>query len=316
MSPQALPDLSTRQLRAVSAVAEYRSFIAAAAFLKMSQPALTRTIKQVESALGVPLFSRTTRHVAATAAGREFVALAERVLNDLKISVGSMRQHGEQQHGQVIVASVLSLAGAVLPSLIADYNRRSPGIEVHLREGIHNYVVDDVRAGVADFGIGYMEALPEAFVAEELATERFHVVFPSSSPLAALTEIEIGALKDTAFVSFPADSHTRRVVDGAAAAAGFALYYAMTANRLPTLLGLVRKRIGLAIVPASERPGIGDRGLTSRPLAGRRLSCRLGIMRLRDRELSPPAVSFLTVVKQWIPTLAPGQPRPVTRAPR
>ena len=49
----AFPDLHTRQLRAVLALAEYRSFVAAAAGLKVSQPALTRTIKQLEARLGV-----------------------------------------------------------------------------------------------------------------------------------------------------------------------------------------------------------------------------------------------------------------------
>src|SRR6478672_13626943 len=83
------PDVTARQLRAVLAVAEYRSFIAAAAFLKTSQPALTRTIKQIEDVLGVRLFDRSTRRVEITAAGKEFVAVAERMLNDLRISVRS-----------------------------------------------------------------------------------------------------------------------------------------------------------------------------------------------------------------------------------
>jgi len=295
-----LPELSSRQLRAVVAVDEYRSFIAAAASLKISQPALTRIIKQVEKALGVPLFSRTTRNVVTTVAGKEFVALADRVLNDLKIGVGNIRKHGQEQHGQIIVASVLSLAGAVLPALIAGYSRRYPGIQIHLREGVHTAVLDDLRAGVADFGIGYTGILPEGLIAEPLRTERFYVVLPSGHPFAGRAEIDIEALKDAAFVSFPGDSATRRVVDEAAAAAGFAFRYSMTANRLPTLLGLARKRIGLAVVPASERPSPGDRGLISRPLAGARLSRQLGVIRTQDRELNPPAASFLGVVKDWI----------------
>lgn len=316
MKPDALPTLSSRQLRAVLAIAEYRSFIAAAAFLKISQPALTRTIKQIEADLGVALFSRTTRLVVITPAGREFVALAERVLNDLKISVGSLRRHSQHQSGQIIVSSVLSLAGAVLPSLIADYNRKFPGIELHLREGIHSSVVDDLRAGVADFGIGYVDDLPEAFVAETLGTERFHVVLSPRCPLARLRQIEIGALKGATIVSFPVDSHTRRMVDGAAGAAGFAPHYAVTVNRLPTLLSLVRNGVGLGVVPASERPPASDRRLTSRPLSGTRLSCRLGIMRLRERDLSPAAASFLAVVRQWIGTVGPTTKRNMTRLTR
>ena len=93
------------------AIAGYRSFIAAAAFLKTSQPAFTRTIKRIEDVLDVSLFERTTQRVQRTAAGREFVAVAERVLNDLRISVRSMRNLVDQQRGQVIVASIMSQAG-------------------------------------------------------------------------------------------------------------------------------------------------------------------------------------------------------------
>ena len=58
-----IPDIGSRQLLAVLAIADYGSFIAAAAFLKTSQPALTRTIKRIEDVLGVSLFERTTRRV-------------------------------------------------------------------------------------------------------------------------------------------------------------------------------------------------------------------------------------------------------------
>src|SRR5688500_11618661 len=101
-----LPDLSARQLRAVLAVTEHRSFIAAATLLKISQPALTRTIKQVEAELGVALFVRTTRQVEVTPAGREFAAVAERMLNDLRISVEHLRTQTSKHAGQVIVSSV------------------------------------------------------------------------------------------------------------------------------------------------------------------------------------------------------------------
>jgi DNA-binding transcriptional LysR family regulator len=298
------PDFSSRHLRAVLAIAEYRSFIAAAAFLQVSQPALTRTIKQIEATLGVALFTRTTRQVDVTPAGREFAALAERLLNDLEISVGSMRKHATQQSGQIIVASVLSLAGAVLPELLADFGRRYPGIQIHLREGIHRDVVDDVRSGVADFGIGYVEGLPETFIVEDLAVEKFHVAFPASHRLAKATRVSLDDLRQETLVSFPRDSRSRQIVDGAAAAAGFALHYAMTVNRLPTLLSLVRNGIGVAIVPASERPEATDRGVRSRPLAGARLSCRLGVMRSRERALTSAAAILLVVVRRWLRSVA------------
>src|SRR3954462_15809029 len=85
-----IPDLGAKQLQAVLAVAGQGSFVAAAAVLRISQPALTRTIQRVEDVLGVALFERSTRRVALTGAGREFVAVAERLLNDLRLVAGSL----------------------------------------------------------------------------------------------------------------------------------------------------------------------------------------------------------------------------------
>ena len=105
-----IPDLGSRQLLAVLAIADYGSFIAAAAFLKTSQPALTRTIKRIEDVLGVSLFERTTRRVQLTAAGREFVAVAERVLNDLRISVRIDANYADAHYNLAFVCDKLGSA--------------------------------------------------------------------------------------------------------------------------------------------------------------------------------------------------------------
>ena len=99
MNLSGLPDLTSRQLQTVVALAEYGSFIAAAALLKTSQPAVTRTVKHVEEVLGIKLFDRSTRSVQITAAGKEFVGVAGRMLNDLRITISSMRELSDQRRG-------------------------------------------------------------------------------------------------------------------------------------------------------------------------------------------------------------------------
>jgi DNA-binding transcriptional LysR family regulator len=300
MSNGVIPSLSSRQLSAVLAVAEYRSFVAAASSLKMSQPALTRAVQQIEAELGVVLFHRSTRQVAITDAGKEFAAFAERLLNDLKISVSNVRELADRPRGQIVVTSVVSLANAMLPTLIAGFSRRFPGIEVHLREGLQGTVRDDVRGGLADFGIGYIDDLPNAFVTEALGVETFHAVLPKGHALTKRRRITIQALAAAPLASFPSESRSRRIVDAAAAAAGLSLNYVVTTNRLPTLHQLVRNGVGLAVVPASERPSPDNRDIVSRPLSGQRLTCPIGIMRLRERELNPAAAEFLLIVRKWL----------------
>src|SRR5215472_3991553 len=178
MHPSNVPDLTTRQLHAVLAVAEYNSFIAAASFLKTSQPALTRTIRRVEDVLGVRLFDRSTRRVAITAAGKEFVAVAERMLNDLRISVGSMREIGAEQRGRIIVSSIMSVANGLFPAIVAKYRASRPGVEIVLREGVHGTVLEDVRGGAAD-----LDDVPDFVAAKRMSREVFEVILPRNHPL-------------------------------------------------------------------------------------------------------------------------------------
>jgi DNA-binding transcriptional LysR family regulator len=293
-------DFHARQLRAVLAVAEYRSFVAAAAALRLSQPTLTRTVKQVEDRLGVALFNRTTREVAVTEAGKEFAALAERLLNDLRIGVEGVRSHTREPRGQIVVSSVLSLANLMLPSLIAGCRRRFGGIEIHLREGLQNQVRDEVRSGIADFGVCFADRLPANVAAEPIGTERLRVVMPAAHALAARRAIGLAMLADLPLVSLPAESRTRQMLDRAAGAAATPLLYVMTANRLPTIFSLVRNGVGVTVVTASECPPAADRTLAARPLVAPAICGELAIVRLRERELGLAAAALIGVVKKGL----------------
>jgi DNA-binding transcriptional LysR family regulator len=301
MHPANVPDLTARQLHAVLAVAEYNSFIAAAAFLKTSQPALTRTIKRVEDVLGVRLFDRSTRRVAITAAGKEFVAVAERMLNDLRISVGSMREISAEQRGRIIVSSIMSVASGLFPAIVAKYRASRPGIEIVLREGVHGTVLEDVRSGTADLGATYVDDVPDFVEAKRMSREVFDVILPRSHPLAKTarrSSVTLAELAKLPLVSLPHDSRTRRIIDGAAATAGYALQHVATVTQFATMMSFVRAGVGIAIVPSGAIAGLLSKDLATLTLAKPRLSRDVGLIWLRDRELTPAAQGFAAIVEQ------------------
>jgi LysR family transcriptional regulator, carnitine catabolism transcriptional activator len=293
-------NLTAAQLRAVVAVASFQSFVAAAWDLKLSQPALTRAVKRVETLLEVQLFSRTTRQLTLTPAGREFATLARRLLDDLKLGVESLRKLEAGERGQVLVGSVIPLNDASFASEVAHHSRSNPGVQLHLRQGLQSQIVDDVRAGSVDFAIGYVDGLPASIATEDIRRERFYVVSPKEYPLGDRRVIDLRALKEAVLVSFPPDSQTRWIVDGAAQALGLSLRYSVTVNQRAGLLELVRHGAGIAIVPGSDCPDPQDQDFAIRLLVNKRLSCRLGFMTLRERELSGPAYRFKAWLKEWM----------------
>lgn len=301
MHPSLVPDLTARQLHAVLAVAEYGSFIAAAALLKTSQPALTRTIKRVEDVLGVRLFDRSTRRVEITAAGREFVSVAERMLNDLRISVHSMREVGQEQRGQVIVSCIMSVANALLPRMIAAYKALRPGVELHVREGVHGSVLEDVRSGLADLGITYVNDVPEFVVPTRISREVFVVIVPRGHSLAKARgagKVTLAQVALFPLVSLPSDSRTRRIIDGAGSSGGHTLQHAVTVTQFATMMSLVNAGVGIAIVPSGALAGRLGEDLVQLELARPRLIRDLGLITLRERELTPAARGFANVVRE------------------
>jgi DNA-binding transcriptional LysR family regulator len=86
-------DVELRHLRAFVAVAQHRSFTRAAAVLLVTQPALTRTVKQLEAALEVPLLERDSRHVALTPAGADFLDQAQQALAAVDRALATVREH-------------------------------------------------------------------------------------------------------------------------------------------------------------------------------------------------------------------------------
>jgi hypothetical protein len=104
--------------------------------------------------------------------------------------------------------------------------------------------------------------------------------------------------KDATLVSLPTDSRTRRIIDGAAATAGFTFRHAVTVNQFATLYSFVRNGVGLTIVPDRALPPAHDPELVSRPLVRPRVSREIGIVRLRGRDMTPAAAGLLTLLKE------------------
>lgn len=95
-------------LRAFLAVSDLGSFRAASEMLHLSQSALSRRVDKLEDALGVELFTRTTRKIELTAVGRAFVHKARNVLNELESALLGIQDVAERLSGEVALACVPS----------------------------------------------------------------------------------------------------------------------------------------------------------------------------------------------------------------
>src|SRR3712207_2981705 len=160
----------------------------------------------------------------------------------------------------------MSITHHVLPQTIVAFRDRFPDIFIHVREGVGGQVLEDVRSGTADFGIGNASGLSDAFVGEFLAEEPCFVVLPRRHRLAEQKEVSLADLAGEALVSMPTNSGLRRMIDMAADACHVVLTHAITTNQFGTLFDLVNGGIGVSIVPSAALSDTRDR-IAIRPLA-------------------------------------------------
>jgi LysR family carnitine catabolism transcriptional activator len=195
----------------------------------------------------------------------------------------------------------MSVAYGLLPEIIAAYRLRYGGVDLELREGVLSAVTEDVRSGLADFGIGDItnaSAIPPTIDAEALAESGFRVVLRRDHRLAKKRALRMNDLRQEAIIAMPFGAGMRRSIDQAAASAGIAFDRTITVSQFATIFKLVQAGVGLSIVPALALSSATYDGLVSRVLEEPRLRLSLGLLRLRDRPASPAAEGFIELLRQ------------------
>jgi DNA-binding transcriptional LysR family regulator len=150
------------ELEAVVAVARRGGFRAAARDLGMSSSALSHAVAGLEARLGVRLFDRTTRSVALSAAGEQFIAQVAPALAQIHTAIEDVDQHRDRPSGTLRLNTALGAGRMILKPLILEYLRRYPEMKVEL---VTDSRLIDLVEGGFDAGFRLQEALPADMIA-------------------------------------------------------------------------------------------------------------------------------------------------------
>ena len=212
--------LSLRQLEVLKTVAETGSMAEAGRRLFMTGPAITQQVQQLEKVLGMPVFDRLGRRLQLTAAGERALAAANEVHSRLGILAKEMDSLRKRDDGTLHLG-ILATATHILPPLLAEFRRRSPGIAVHMavssREDLSRRVLDG-DVDLALMGRGAETGTEEAAASGRLVREPFasnpHVIIAwPGHPLASARGIAPIELRHESLVQREPGSGTRAMLD-------------------------------------------------------------------------------------------------------
>lgn len=279
-------------LEAFIAVAELGGFGTAAEQMNLSQPALSRRVLKLEETLGVALLERTTRRVDLTTVGRDFLPKARRVLDDLEVSLLSVREIAERRTGQVNVACVPTAAYYFIPEVIRIFNHDYPSIRVRIIDEGANTVLQSVIDREADLGINLLGAQEPDIQFEPLLQDPFVLACRKDHPLAQQEQVAWRELIPYRFITVGRMSGNRLILDLGLANIKDRPRWFYEVQHLSSSLGLIEAGLGIAALPRMAMPNEPHAVLTSRPLVEPLLTRTMGVIRRRGVALPPAAQSF------------------------
>lgn len=219
-------DLTHNHLTALAWVARTGSLTAAAKALGRTQPALSAQLKMLTDAVGAPVITRHRHGVTLTTAGRELLAYAESCLRALEGAKQAVTRMRGLETGKLAVLASTSVAVYMLPSLLAHFHARYPGVEIRIERHNAEDAMRAIESGLGDVAVvrGSLATMTEGFasnfVIETLLEDETVLAVTPSHPLARRREISPVELDGLGIVSREPSSATQALVQRAAAAAG------------------------------------------------------------------------------------------------
>ncbi len=281
-------------LHALVAAVEEGSLRAAARRLGVSQPALTKLVRELERELNAPLVMRSTTGVTPTAQGKVLVDRARAVARELDRAVEEVRQLTGDMVGELAIAAVPLAVLALIPETLRTFSREFPGIRLRITEELYIAQLGRLRAGEVDVAVG---PIPESLPVGEFATAalmpiQMAVVVRKGSPLA-----RAGSLRQLA--------HARWVYTSATGATGYGrMLFEHHGMPAPPAAAVVNSTLALmAVIGSGDYVGLMPMPIATHPAAAPFLAVvpiREGHLRLTVGAITRPETLLKPAARHFI----------------
>ena len=252
--------MDIRQIELFVAAAEEQHFTRAARRMNIVQSGLSVAIRALEEELGTLLFVRSTRRVALSEAGRIFLPEARRILAATKAARDAVTAVKGRLTGRLSLGTTQSLHSFLdLPQLLQDFHLRHPKVEIAVREGHPELLVEPLRNGRLDLAFMPLPGAPvSGFSVDRLVSSTLVAALPPAHRLARRKTITLAELGEDALVGFSQRWPTRLFVDQIFAMDGAVRQPDFEVENFELLVQFVQRGFGIAIVPQAmvEKRGL------------------------------------------------------------
>jgi len=289
--------LDSRQLRAFCTLARTGSFTMAAKELYLSQSAVSHSMKALEQEVGCRLLDRVGKKVFLTQAGETLLHHTEKILLEMDHARGALEQMGKWGRGRLRIGASTTACQYILPPVIREFKEEYPQSLISIEPADTVEALDLLRANRIDLAVTLEPANEDQL--------EFHLLF--SDELAFLVGAEHAWAADGViraeipkqnYVLYNKGSYTFRLIEDYFRQEEMVLNTVIELGSMDAIKELVKLGLGVSIIaPWIAARELEEKALVSLPLGKRKLKRHWGVVHWRDRRLSLPEETFITLCK-------------------
>ncbi len=204
--------MADRRLQVFHTVARLLSFTKAADALHMTQPAVTFQVRQLEEHYNTRLFDRTHNRISLTVAGQRVYEYAARIFEMYEEMENAVREMTGEISGVLIIGASTTIAEYMLPSLLGDFKRKYPDVNIRLKVSNTDGIVSMVENNVIDLGVVEATVANKNLAVELCRMDKLVAIVPRGHAMAQRKSIRMEELLEYPYICREEGSGTREVI--------------------------------------------------------------------------------------------------------
>lgn len=240
--------METEHLNNFAVLAKTGNFSEAADYLFISQSTLSKRIHKLESALGVPLFNRTTKHVELTEFGKVYLKYVRQILSLEEQCLTELHSMLPNNTRKLIIGSIPSMPNYGITELVSEFMQKK-NIPVHVITGQSGKLEKMLQHNDCDFAfIRQVHDPHNQFVKTKFTSDRLVAVLRKEHPLSGHESLSIPQLKNEQFVLQPVNSRPYNYCHAICKKSGFTPNVVFTDAQIDNILDFVAKGLGISLL--------------------------------------------------------------------
>ncbi len=290
--------LDIRNLECFIEVARHKNFSKAAEMMYISQPSISRSIKELESQFGVVLFYRDTKSVELTDAGEIILTQAQQIVSSFQNITSQLGDLKKMQSGKIYIGLPQITAITTFSHLLSSFKKEYPNIHIHLYEIGPKKVEASIQEGLLDIGIFTPAEDHDLYDKVWFEHDTFEVIMHPTNKLAQYNVIDYKKLMDEEFILYSNDYNLHDMIIKGCKEAGFAPKIILETSQREWMTQMVMDNLGIALLPSKICKNLDAKVIVSRPFSDPQLWLRLALVWKRNRYLSYAVREFIDFAKK------------------